>query len=275
MKETQITLLRSPMALSRARSSLANILDMSRSSLRGSSHSGLLATLDQRFLKPLAWMLTLAAVFGSVAAPAGTFSGVAFDRDGVPMANVVFTLKPRDGRPLPATAPTTATVYQEDLAFKPYVSVIRRGSNVSFPNRDRVEHHVKSFSASRPFEIPVHKPGAVPDPIRFDQEGAVVAYCILHDWMRAYVYVTETPWFALSAELGAVRIDDIPAGDYIVEAWHPDLGQFRPPLRAEVSIPAVGLAAQVRFNFDFKPRTLRQPRPGSVNPSGARHGQRN
>ncbi len=220
----------------------------------------------------LACTLALAALTAS----AGTFSGVAFDRDGVPMANVVFTLKPRDGRAVPTpAAPTTATVYQEDLAFKPYVTVIRRSSSVSFPNRDRVEHHVKSFSASRPFEIPVHKPGAVPDPIRFDQEGAVVVYCILHDWMRAYVYVTETPWFALTAELGAVRIDDVPAGDYVVEAWHPDLGQFRPPLRAEVSIPAVGLAAQTRFTFDFKPRTPRQPRPGTANPPGARHGQRN
>jgi GNAT superfamily N-acetyltransferase len=51
VKETLIKLLRSPIALSRARSSLAYLVDMSRSSLRGSSHSGLLATLDQRFLK--------------------------------------------------------------------------------------------------------------------------------------------------------------------------------------------------------------------------------
>ncbi|MCS6997571.1 MAG: methylamine utilization protein [Casimicrobiaceae bacterium] len=224
-------------------------------------------------MKNAAWVLS--AALASSGVTAGTFSGIAFDRDGVPLANVVFTLKPRDGRVPPAQAPTTATVYQEDLAFKPYVTVVRRGSSVTFPNRDRVEHHVKSFSASRPFEIPVHRPGVTPEPIRFDQEGAVAVYCILHDWMRAYVYVTDTPWFALSAELGAVRIDNVPAGDYIVEAWHPDLGQFRPPLRAEVSIPAVGMAAQTRFHFDFKPRTPRQPRPGAINPSGVQHGQRN
>jgi hypothetical protein len=51
-EETLINLLRSPIALSRARSSLAYRLDMSRFSLRGSSHSGLLATIDQRFPKP-------------------------------------------------------------------------------------------------------------------------------------------------------------------------------------------------------------------------------
>jgi hypothetical protein len=69
--ETLIKLLRSPIALSRVgfgrfasprlrrgepspklrfRSSLAYRLDMSRSSLCGSSHSGVLATLDPRFL---------------------------------------------------------------------------------------------------------------------------------------------------------------------------------------------------------------------------------
>ena len=51
MKETLIKLLRSPIALSRARSSLAYLLDMSRSSLRGFAHSGLLTTLNQRFLR--------------------------------------------------------------------------------------------------------------------------------------------------------------------------------------------------------------------------------
>ena len=42
-------LLRSPSALSRARSSLAYLPDMSRDSLRGFEHLGLLATLLQSF----------------------------------------------------------------------------------------------------------------------------------------------------------------------------------------------------------------------------------
>ena len=45
-----LKLLRSPSALSRARSSLAYLPDMSRDSLRGFAHLGLLATLLQSFL---------------------------------------------------------------------------------------------------------------------------------------------------------------------------------------------------------------------------------
>ena len=195
---------------------------------------------------------------------AGTFVGNAADRDGLSMPNVVFALKPV-GAVAPQTAPSQIVVSQEALAFKPYLSVIRAGSSVLFPNRDRVEHHIKSFSSSKPFEIAVHKPGDTPAPIRFDKEGVVVAYCILHDWMRAYVYVADTPWFGQSAEAGLGRIENVPAGDYEVIAWHPDLGQYKPPLTAKVTIAASG-TVQSNFKFDFKPKALRQPKPASGKP---------
>ena len=53
-KEALQELLRSPSALARARASLAYLSDMSRDSLRGFVHLGLLATLFQSFLKQVA-----------------------------------------------------------------------------------------------------------------------------------------------------------------------------------------------------------------------------
>ncbi len=50
VREALQKLLRSPSALSRARSSLAYLPDTSRDSLRGFAHLGLLATLLQSFL---------------------------------------------------------------------------------------------------------------------------------------------------------------------------------------------------------------------------------
>lgn len=193
---------------------------------------------------------------------AALFIGVASDRDGQALPNVVMALKPV-GVAAPAMAPTTITVTQEALAFKPYVTAIRSGSSVVFANRDQVEHHIKSFSSSKPFEIAVHKPGDTPAPIRFDKEGAVVAYCILHDWMRAYVYVADTPWFAVSGDNGLARIENIPAGDYEVSAWHPDLGQYKPPLISKVTVATTG-TTQSTIKFEFKPRPIRQaPKTGT------------
>ncbi len=198
--------------------------------------------------------LGLASVVAS--AHAGSVVAVAGDRDGQGLPNVVIALKPV-GLVAPAAAPETITVTQDNLQFKPYISVIRKGSSVVFANRDTVEHHIKSFSSSRPFEIAVHKPGDTPPPIRFDSEGAVVAYCILHDWMRAYVYIADTPWYGVSNTTGSTRIENVPAGEYEVTAWHPDLGQFKPPLTTRVTIPATGTASAT-FKFEFKPRPIRQ-----------------
>lgn len=189
-------------------------------------------------------------------AEAGSVVAIAADRDGQAMTNVVIALKPI-GVAAPVTAPVTITVTQEAMTFKPYVSIIRKGSSVVFANRDTVEHHIKSFSSSRPFEIAVHKPGDTPPPIRFDNDGAIVAYCILHDWMRAYVYVADTPWYGMSDLSGITRIDNIPAGDYELTAWHPDLGQFKPPLTTKLTVPANG-SAQASFKFELKPRPIRQ-----------------
>ncbi len=203
----------------------------------------------------------VALAVGPLASNAATFSGIASDRDGQALVNVVVSLKPM-GRAAVATPTQQVIVTQENATFKPYITVIRTGSSVVFANRDNMEHHIKSFSSSKSFEIAVHKPGDTPPPIRFDNEGAVVAYCILHDWMRAYIYVADTPWYALTAaSSGIARIENVPPGDYEASAWHPDLGQYKPPLTQKVTIGADG-ANDATFKFDFKPRTLRQAPKG-------------
>lgn len=215
---------------------------------------------------PCAVALSLSVAMS--AAHAGTLVALAGDRDGQALANVVMTVKPI-GRAAPSTPAEEIVVSQQDLTFKPYISVVRVGSSVVFANRDKVEHHIKSFSSSKPFEIAVHKPGDTPAPIRFDKEGAVVAYCILHDWMRAYVYVADTPWFALTAaSTGIAKIENLPPGDYEAAAWHPDLGQYKPPLLQKVTITATG-STEATFKFDFKPRAIRQaPRVSGTGKTG-------
>ena len=194
-------------------------------------------------------------------AHAGTFLALASDREALALTNVVVSLKPV-GRAAPATAAQEIVVTQENATFKPYISVVRVGSSVVFANRDNMEHHIKSFSSSKPFEIAVHKPGDTPPPIRFDKEGAVVAYCILHDWMRAYIYVADTPWYALTAaSSGIARIENVPAGDYEATAWHPDLGQYKPALTQKVTVSATG-ATEATFKFEFKARAIRQAPKG-------------
>src|SRR5216110_2397145 len=43
----------------------------------------------------------------------------------------------------------TVSIEQLDREFVPYVSVIQTGTQVDFPNRDPIQHHVYSFSPAK------------------------------------------------------------------------------------------------------------------------------
>lgn len=111
-------------------------------------------------------------------------------------------------------------VDQRDKEFIPHVLPVQVGTSVLFPNNDRIRHHVYSFSPAKSFEIPLYA-GTPPDPIVFDKPGPVSLGCNIHDWMGAFVFVVDTPYFALTDDSGSALITDIPTGDYTVMVWHP------------------------------------------------------
>ena len=110
-------------------------------------------------------------------------------------------------------------IEQMNKTFIPTVTVVQVGTQVKFPNRDEVRHHVYSFSPAKRFEIKLYS-GTPADPILFDKPGEVVLGCNIHDHMIAYVYVVESPHFAKTGKDGKARMDDVPAGEYELHAWH-------------------------------------------------------
>jgi plastocyanin len=135
--------------------------------------------------------------------------------------------------------PSGAEIGQRDREFEPMVTVVSTGSRVVFPNRDRVKHHVYSFSAAKPFAIQLYS-GTPAEPIVFDKAGVVVIGCNIHDWMLAYVAVVDSPWFGKSASDGRTQIANVPAGHYTVHVWHPYQKQ-------QIEVEAVEMAtAQTR-----------------------------
>ena len=117
--------------------------------------------------------------------------------------------------------PATASVHQVDKEFVDHVTVVRMGTPVYFPNKDKIRHHVYSFSQAKKFEIPLYK-GMPSKPVVFDKEGPVTMGCNIHDWMHAYIYVVDTPYYITTGGDGAALLD-VPAGDYDVRVWHPRL----------------------------------------------------
>ena len=198
-------------------------------------------------------MLLLSLYMTACIAHAGTVTAKLVDKANAPLADVVLYATPIGvtAAPTPVSS-EPVTIAQEGLQFSPYVTPVRVGTAIRFPNYDHLEHHVKSFSPAKQFEIKIYESGT-PPPVVFDKTGVVVIYCLLHEWMRAYVYVIDTPYFAKSAETGTASINGLKEGTYEIRAWHPDMGSIKPPLMQTIKVSDKGISA-VNFAFDFLPK---------------------
>jgi len=205
------------------------------------------------FIQKCPALFTLAMVLSvssHMPAHAAKLNFQALDKNGNAMNDVVVYATPI-GMPLPASEKAEATISQNDMQFSPYVTAIHTGSQVKFPNYDKMEHHVKSFSAAKEFEIKTYERGVVPPPVIFDKPGIVIVYCLLHNWMRAYVLVLDTPYFVKTDQSGTAMLDKLPDGNYDIKAWHPNMGSIKPPLSQTVKV--TDQSAPVKWQFDFVP----------------------
>src|SRR5579871_3902579 len=146
------------------------------------------------------------------------------DQEGKPVANAVVMLAPEGKTAPPATTrlEATKTVDQRDETFIPLVTILPRTGHVVFANNDRTKHQVYSFSPIRQFEITLAQ-GERSVPLAFDNTGVATLGCNIHDHMIAFVFVTDSPWTSQTGADGRVVIDDVPAGGYTVQVWHPQL----------------------------------------------------
>lgn len=172
------------------------------------------------------------------------------DAAGKPLADVVLYAEPEAGGTLPKYL-KPAAIEQRGLKFLPLVSVVQAGSQISFPNNDKVRHHIYSFSPAKKFDQKLYS-GVAATPQVFDKAGTVVLGCNIHDRMVAYVKVVDTPFFAKSDAEGIARIEVPAAGKYTLSAWH-----FNMSATANTSVPVAvkpgDATTPVRFRLAMKP----------------------
>jgi hypothetical protein len=49
--------------------------------------------------------------------------------------------------------------------------------------------------------------------------------CDAHNFMHAWIFVPENPYYDLVDSAGRFEMASIPAGNYVGKAWHPTLGE--------------------------------------------------
>ncbi len=159
----------------------------------------------------------------SISVFAGTVSGTVADGDGNPIEHAVVTLVSGDPALVYENAVMPPPVMtQRDIQFTPFVLPVVSGTTVTFPNEDKVRHHVYSFSKVKRFELELYSQEEEKS-IMFDAPGVVALGCNIHDNMLAFIYVAKSKLFAKTDDQGIANLKDIPPGTYEAYVWHPRL----------------------------------------------------
>lgn len=139
---------------------------------------------------------------------------------------------------LAATTRDRPKLAQANQAFVPRVLAIAVGTSVDFPNQDPIYHNVFSLSPTRRFDLGKYPRGGSRRVV-FPKVGLVNVYCDIHSDMEAFVLVLPHHGFTRPAASGEFRLPELPAGRYMLRAWHPDLGERT----VNVEVPESGMVA--------------------------------
>lgn len=174
------------------------------------------------------------------------------DAGGKPLPDVIVYAEADGGAAL-ARPLRPLVIEQRNLQFMPLVSAVQTGSLVSFPNNDKVRHHIYSFSPAHKFDQKLYS-GTSAEPQLFDKPGLVVLGCNIHDKMVAYLRIVDTPYYAKTDISGIANLEIPVGGKFLLKAWHYDALAAQPAEQAVTIKPGATLAAN--FKLVLKPAPL-------------------
>jgi len=162
---------------------------------------------------------------------------------GRALANVVVWLADvREGKTLPIERRTE--IVNEECRLVPRVQGVVVGTTVNVRNEDRLAHSTRFLRGGAGGDtlavIPLTDDGeVVPNEHLSSKSGLVAAACVQHPWTRGYIAVFESPYYAVTDESGAFRIDSVPPGKYRLLVWHE---REESQVEREVDVAAAGTA---------------------------------
>jgi plastocyanin len=143
------------------------------------------------------------------------------------LANVILAIRGASP-PVSPPAPGRLVIDNRDCRFEPHAAVLTVGSTIEALNSDRVLHTTHLYG-SREVNIALPFEGSRVSQ-RINEPGMIVVRCDVHGWMQAYVRVDSHPYHAVSAGDGSFQITGLPAGSFVLEAWHERLGRRQVPV---------------------------------------------
>ena len=140
------------------------------------------------------------------------------------IANVVVTVNVK-GAEVKVPAEPIA-IDQMACRYEPHVMLIPVGATAKYLNSDKVSHNVHTYPGKN---LPVNKtiaPGSNEEQV-LKLADKIEVKCDIHPWMNAWMFVTDSPYTAVTGADGTFTINDVPEGEYTVELWHEKLGKSK------------------------------------------------
>jgi len=120
----------------------------------------------------------------------------------------------------------SATIDQKGCQYHPHVLGVMTGQNIEIRNDDDTTHNIhptpkdnREWNESQP-------PKAAALEKSFAREEVMLPVkCNQHPWMKMYLNVAKTPFFAVTGSDGKYEIKGLPPGDYTLAFVHEKLGE--------------------------------------------------
>ena len=125
-------------------------------------------------------------------------------------------------------APEEAVILdQVGCTYEPHVFGMMKKQDLLIRNSDDTLHNIHPTpKVNREFNVGMPTKGMEITKTFKKPEEAIVFKCDVHVWMKAFCFVMEHPYFAVTDESGNFSIStaDLPDGEYGVTTWHETLG---------------------------------------------------
>lgn len=121
----------------------------------------------------------------------------------------------------------TAPVILDQIGcqYKPHVIAMQNTQQLQVRNGDNTNHNIHLLpKINQEMNFSQPKKGMSKN-LTLSPERPFKAKCDVHPWMSCWIQVFDHPFFTVSGKDGSFQITGLPAGNYVIEAWHEAFGK--------------------------------------------------
>ena len=137
----------------------------------------------------------------------------------------------------------------EDCKFSPDVNVARQGETFKVNNMDAVMHNSQVYQAERGKiiqNLPIPPESITDGKVTFQKKYKIFQMiCGMHEFMQTWGYRVQNPYYFITKLGGDFKLDNVPPGDYELNAWH----YLMKPQTQRIKVEKNG-TVEVKFAFD-------------------------